>query len=722
LKQQRIYSKARMMQLKILVIGALISSTSGHCSNQCHAHGVCELTQCNCFEGWTGGSCELKMCPKGYAWNDYAQGTDDAHNLMECAGRGKCERTTGICQCDPGMSGNACQYKEAPSACWGRGKPYDMKYNAIYKDPGLGTVYSYTSIWDAEKIYGCECDQGFTGYDCSRMECPKGDDPMTVGQVDEVQLIHCVAENGYFTLQFQGHTSEPIPVNSEILDFEAILEAIPGVGDVSITFSESGLFVCLDESARKQIVSITFLENFGDLYNLVSPSTHTIDCAATDAADYNLCGGTGVSIITKGGSLENSDGNSILSVASTKENIYCSGRGSCDLNSGVCTCYSNYETSDGRGLPGTRGDCGFRVNEVASCPGAISCSGHGVCSNSPEYKCDCSAGWAGGDCSERSCSSGKSWFDHPISNDRAHQITECSDMGVCDIVTGLCSCYNGFDGASCNQMRCPGVSEECSGHGQCLSLAQLANKASRNGELEYTTYGATPNNPRTWDYDMIYGCHCDNRFGGHDCSLLLCPFGDDPETGYAAPNIQYHEVKLLQCTADAGNLRVYFRQQTTGLISFGSSAAAFRDSLIAIASITDVEITYSSGASLCTSDGSNVVSIKFTQDLGDLPFMIVYHNDNSADLTQGGGAATITTAEDGVILNSISSIKGSHENIECSGRGTCDHELGTCSCYAGYGSSNGNMEAGDRGDCGFKIPWYYDDSASSSSGSASNEF
>jgi len=34
-------------------------------------------------------------------------------------------------------------------------------------------------------------------------------------------------------------------------------------------------------------------------------------------------------------------------------------------------------------------------------------------------------------------------------------------------------------------------------------------------------------------------------------------------------------------------------------------------------------------------------------------------------------------------------VKGSRENVECAGRGLCDHGTGQCNCFKGYGSSNG---------------------------------
>lgn len=34
-------------------------------------------------------------------------------------------------------------------------------------------------LWDADKHRACACDSGYTGFDCSARECPRGDDPLT---------------------------------------------------------------------------------------------------------------------------------------------------------------------------------------------------------------------------------------------------------------------------------------------------------------------------------------------------------------------------------------------------------------------------------------------------------------------------------------------------------------------------------------------------------------
>jgi hypothetical protein len=35
----------------------------------------------------------------------------------------------------------------------------------------------YSAAWDASKQYGCKCDLGYRGPDCSLKECPSGTDP-----------------------------------------------------------------------------------------------------------------------------------------------------------------------------------------------------------------------------------------------------------------------------------------------------------------------------------------------------------------------------------------------------------------------------------------------------------------------------------------------------------------------------------------------------------------
>lgn len=168
-------------------------------------------------------------------------------------------------------------------------------------------------------------------------------------------------------------------------------------------------------------------------------------------------------------------------------------------------------TSDGYGNEGQRGDCGYASQQLVDCPNENSpCNMKGTCQGKPTYRCDCQQGWTGADCSLLTCPYGKTWFGRPTTgDDYAHMtddIVECSNMGTCNRVTGTCSCMEGFEGAACNVMSCPGKEPNgpaCNGRGECLTMGQLAEHATINGDDALFTYGSTPNNQLTWDFDMV---------------------------------------------------------------------------------------------------------------------------------------------------------------------------------------------------------------------------
>ena len=169
--------------------------------NACSGHGDCSSAdnRCKCWKAdprtntfWIGGDCSLRECPRGPAWVDVAIGVDNAHNVAECSNKGNCDYTTGHCTCELNFEGVSCNRMTCELDCNGHGACRSMKFHSEAQTPANGkTFYSYTNVWDADMIYGCACDEGYTGHDCSIRLCPTGDDPMTSGQVDEVQIVSC---------------------------------------------------------------------------------------------------------------------------------------------------------------------------------------------------------------------------------------------------------------------------------------------------------------------------------------------------------------------------------------------------------------------------------------------------------------------------------------------------------------------------------------------------
>lgn len=101
--------------------------------------------------------------------------------------------------------------------CSGNGKCISLREISQLQD----YIHEFNSTnyngWDADMIYGCACDDGYEGFDCSQKICPKGDDPLTPG-VDEVQLIECTCLSsgcdGSFNFDFKNQYTNLMPLNS----------------------------------------------------------------------------------------------------------------------------------------------------------------------------------------------------------------------------------------------------------------------------------------------------------------------------------------------------------------------------------------------------------------------------------------------------------------------------------------------------------------------------
>ncbi len=205
------------------------------------------------------------------------------------------------------------------------------------------------------------------------------------------------------------------------------------------------------------------------------------------------------------------------------------------------------------------------------CQDKSSCNLHGKCDYCYNI-CNCDRGYGHPeteifeygsvriDCGERTCPSGVSVMDLPISKEQGHFLKECSNNGICERQLGQCECFEGWGGLACHRRECP---NKCSGHGICASMREMSgmkNAFPLSGNE--TIYGRTDEsrNGSAWDYDSMYGCVCDSSWPvglgrnewqkaewfGPDCSLRRCPSGDDPMTAV-------NETDCEGKTAEGGN-------------------------------------------------------------------------------------------------------------------------------------------------------------------------
>jgi len=162
---------------------------------------------------------------------------------------------------------------------------------------------------------------------------------------------------------------------------------------------------------------------------------------------------------------------------------------------------------------------------------------------------------------------------------------------------------------------------------------------------------------------------------------------------------------FCRCSAVSGGFYLQFRENTTAFINWHDTATVFEAKLEKILTVGNVTVTFTNDTDVSTVDGGHgsakgicnttYAEIEFMSELGDLPLLKVYGSTLA-------GKALYTTNSLIPKINITEVQAGTKENIECSGRGYCNEDIGMCTCDNGYYSSDGQGNVGSRGDCGFK--------------------
>ncbi len=181
--------------------------------------------------------------------SDLNQLTNSAHYYMECSNKGKCDRSSGECQCYDGYDGVACQRASCPgypNSCSGHGVCKTIRQLAAADNDN---VYQ---LWDKDMTMGCECDAGYSGPDCSLRTCKYGVDPLYLDDASTVKYSiydfavmstgqklaglftdgHAQAKEGHWAIRYYDNSGEdwltqPIVAGASCPQVLEALEGLP---------------------------------------------------------------------------------------------------------------------------------------------------------------------------------------------------------------------------------------------------------------------------------------------------------------------------------------------------------------------------------------------------------------------------------------------------------------------------------------------------------------
>merc|ERR1711937_23371 len=297
----------------------------------------------------------------------------------ECSSRGNCNYATGVCNCFAGYEGRGCRRTSCPNKCSGHGK---CMLNQELHNKQYQSINKYNSqFWDQARSQQCVCDRGFTGFDCSQRICAYGDNPRTQcteGAADDFQLVYMAVDtDDFFTLKFRdafGGTYTTRPINAHKCqtaghcnEVQYALMELPNfaIPEVEVDLVNAGL-----PTGEK-----AFLVHFKDPANAGKQNTlecepvsnPNVDGAAPKYKPVKACyvyhagvpewynpdktlktfklnghDVTQAQVLSPQTLLHEgrttAEAQNILKVQKYKEFIPCSGRGTCNTDTGVCKC------------------------------------------------------------------------------------------------------------------------------------------------------------------------------------------------------------------------------------------------------------------------------------------------------------------------------------------------------------------------------------------------
>ena len=218
--------------------------------------------------------------------------------------------------------------------------------------------------WDKDSVYGCLCDQGYEGHDCSLRSCPTGDDIETPNEANvdpqqhEEQTIKCATtDDGHMTFKFRDSAAAAeLPFDATEVQAKRHFDSISTIAavGVDVKFANGVTAFCSPENGE-DAVTVIFKGNLGDVPLLKLKDSSVVYIPLPNEINKDEI------VYVRGDDAQQTMLTIKESKKGTFENEECGNRGTCDYTTGLCMCFTGYGSSDGSGYMGNRGDCGHKL-------------------------------------------------------------------------------------------------------------------------------------------------------------------------------------------------------------------------------------------------------------------------------------------------------------------------------------------------------------------------
>jgi hypothetical protein len=441
--------------LRLLSLSALLAAAAASCPNDCSGHGYCNVhSACECYRNWQSSDCSQRTCYFSLAYVDTPQGDLNADGRVSKANTW--DVTMFVAGVDASTSANQATYGVASTLRLPAGTLLRLDIAGTEK-PGLINAWAVTAdeavgFVDTDNRYAITMSVTTVDGKAPFFETGTCAEKATANPSVAADVTACTAitQQQYSTQSACENVRTAADNSVTACTYTAKLTN--NGGNNFRVFSadrdavtEDSLYTALGITGTGCTSTCTSLGTW-KVHSVIT--TASIGSAVTQSSIYNTQ-------FTNKKTWEQYPTNHAYALASKSQKRFydeahfyaeCSGKGTCNRDSGECECYDGYSGSG----------C-----STMACPN--DCSGHGVCKRLKEQNsnyvawdrqktttCVCDPGYTNNDCSGRVCASG----DDPITRNDYHCAEEVA-YGAASVASDKTAC------AAKTQLQCNNAKIQC---------------------------------------------------------------------------------------------------------------------------------------------------------------------------------------------------------------------------------------------------------------------